>query len=82
MLGQKNYAQAAGLYLRAIQGESKNRWAWQGLGNARFYLGDKADALDAYEEAYRFSGKDEKLKALVEKLEGEVKEEPSPLPGD
>lgn len=80
LMARQSYAEASVLYLRAIRIDGRSRWAWQGLGNARYYLGRKAAALDAYEEAYGLSQDDQKLKALVERLTNETKDEHPGLP--
>jgi hypothetical protein len=80
LMARQSYEEASVFYLRAIRIDAESRWAWQGLGNARFYLGRKAAALVAYREAYGFSQDDPKLKALIDKLSNEVKDGQPDLP--
>lgn len=69
----KDYLSASTFYKQAAADNAADRWAWQGLGNALYFLGQKRDALEAYERAFSFSQGDEKLQRLIERLGKELK---------
>ena len=50
-LQQKNYASAVGWFKKATQAEPQNAKAWQLLGNASFAMGDRSEALSAWDQA-------------------------------
>lgn len=67
----KNYSEAVNFYQQAVVADPGDRWAWQGLANAQYYLGNRREALEAYERAFAFSNDDEKLRQMIEKLKEE-----------
>jgi tetratricopeptide (TPR) repeat protein len=57
-LEMEKYPEAHDAFLAATKQDSMNVHAWNGLGAADDMLGDKADALDAYEHAMSLNPKD------------------------
>jgi hypothetical protein len=75
-MGRKNYEVAVELYQKTIDSDPVSRWAWQGLGNANYYLGKKEAALRAYEQAIALSNNDPRLQAMIDRVNRELAAQP------
>lgn len=68
LVSQKKYAEAVNYFAVALKQDSEYWQAWQGLGNAYFFLGHKGKALDAYFKALELNPDNPTLKKFVLRL--------------
>ncbi len=68
----KDYLKAKGLYQAIIQNNSLNAAAFQGLGNCEYALGNKAQALESYNNSLAVYPSNQSLAAFVEKLKKQI----------
>jgi tetratricopeptide (TPR) repeat protein len=64
----KDFVRARLAYEQAVQQDPGNENAWQGLGNAKYYLSDKNGALQAYNQVLTLDPKNSRVKMLAQKL--------------
>ena len=64
----KDYNNAVQDYQNAINANPNSAGAYQGLGTAYYYLGQKDQALSAFEKASQLDPNNTKLTAFVNKL--------------
>jgi hypothetical protein len=69
---QKDFVAAVKYYKAAIQLDSKNWQAYQGLGNAYYVQGQKREALAEYQAAFSLNPNNPPLSALIDKLKAQV----------
>jgi hypothetical protein len=64
------YPEAAQAYVKAEKLDPKNAGIWQALGNAYYFMGQKAYALSAYKTSLSLSGgKNPQLEAFIKSLQ-------------
>lgn len=80
LLAAKDYAKAAQYYEAAVKMDPNNAPAQQGLGNCRYYLGDKVGALSAYEKALAIDPSNASLSSFVQTLRAQVGAPPPAAP--
>jgi tetratricopeptide (TPR) repeat protein len=62
---QKNYASAVGWFKKATQAEPSNAKAWQLLGNASFAMGQRSEALNAWDQSIALDPTNSSLASYV-----------------
>ena len=68
----KQYNAAITEYQSALAAEPRYAYAWKQIGNCRYYLGDKAGALQAYDEYLAVVKTDAKTQAFTDRLRAEA----------
>jgi len=65
------YPEAAQAYVKAEKLDPKNAGIWQALGNAYYFMGQKAYALSAYKTSLSLTGnKNPQLEGFIKSLQG------------
>jgi len=72
LLKSMRFKEAEAEFKEALGFDPANADAWKGLGNACYYLGDKAGALSAYGKELYWEPNNAPLKAFVERYKAET----------
>lgn len=67
----KDYNTAMQDYQAAINANPNSAAAYQGLGTCYYYMGQKDQAINAYEKAVALDPSDTRLQAFIQKLKGQ-----------
>lgn len=68
----KDYQGAMSEYQAALAAEPRYAYAWRQIGNDRYYLGDKAGALEAYDKYLAVVKNDPRTQAFADRLRSQV----------
>jgi hypothetical protein len=68
----KDYQGAMSEYQAALAAEPRYAYAWRQIGNDRYYLGDKAGALEAYDKYLAVVKNDPRTQAFADRLRSQL----------